>query len=164
MSGLLLHSQSDVALQAFIDAGLLSNPATQDSEGIPAGAWPGYEGIDPDSPDEVVVFKDAAGRGEMSDANSGITARHLGLQLTIRGRTKQSSAVKANALQHAMENLDPALGVVLFGLNVTMADDGTVYRLNNFADVGDVLPVGYEEGTNRFIHTINVTVTMRKLS
>lgn len=161
MSGLLLHSAADVVARAFVALGLGGDPEVKDSTGLPTAAWPCYDGTEPDFPDNVIAVKDGAGRQQGSSMITGIVARNFGLQVMVRGRTKTLSVVRMHLIRHSMENTDPAAGVVVYGMNVIIG--ATTYKIHCFSDIGDVLPVGFEQGSNRFVHTINVMATIRKL-
>jgi hypothetical protein len=154
-AGLLTHSAADVAAQALIDLGLgveVDGSST---------AWQVSVDIEPDSPDEVLVVKTTTGRTQGSSMITGIIERSFGVQVLIRSRLSNVGAQKAESIRDAMETR-------VYGMDVTVpAADGVpagTYRINDFDSVGDVLPLGLEEGSNRFFHSVNGTVVLKQLS
>ena len=145
----MLHTPADVALQALIDLGVVGSDPDDET------GWPGFVDIMPDWPDQVVLLRDTQGRQHGTSMIDGDVARTYGAQVTVRSQLSENGAVKAFSLQDTMSR-----GV--YGMNVTLG--GSTYKLHCFTEVGDVIPVGLEDGSNRFVHTINVMIAVRRLT
>lgn len=150
MSGLLTHSPAEILGQALLDLGELVDQADWS-----LGQWALAVDVEPDTPDDAVIFKDTQGIERWASQLTGERERQHGVQLLIRSRTSNAGRAKANVLQNLMEK-------EIFGMNVTVGS--STYRLHCLATVGDVLPLGFEEGSNRFLHSLNVTAVMWQLS
>lgn len=150
LGGLMTHSVADIALSALFSAGQVT---------AYPNAWTGSAHGEPDDPDEAVTLYDQAGRRSDRDTHTNNYAEFYGLQVRVRSRTSHSGAYKAKLLRQFL--------LAWNGGNVTIAAKGGVpaatYKLNGFADVGDVLPIGREPQTGRFITTINMLVTAYQL-
>lgn len=154
MNNLLTHSPADIVAQAVIASGNGGNPVLVDVDGIPTDPWPTYVAVEPDYPDNVLAFKSTQGRQEGRDMNSGAAFRRYGVQMLVRSRTVEAGYVKAKELEAFFET-------EVFGMNVTISSSN--YRIDLVSDIGDVLPVGYEQGSNRFIHSLNFMVLVEQL-
>lgn len=157
MSGLIHHLPCQIVQQALIDAGIGIDPDTD-----PETTWNVYHSLDADSPDGSLVIKDTTGIDRGTSQITGIVEREHGVQVTVRAARSAQGGVKAHEIRHWMET-------AVFGMNVTVAADGDLaagtYRLHCFANVGDVLPLGpKEQGTNRYLFTINATAVLWQLS
>lgn len=157
MSGLLRHSAGDIAAQALIDAGLGADPdpAAFDT------AWPVYVDIEVDWPDRVICCKTNQGRSQGRSMITGVVERSLGVQIVVRSRLSNVGAQKAYAIQDFLEKSVQGMSVTVPEANGVLA--GT-YLINNFESIGDVIPVGLEAGSNRYVHTINPTMVVRMTS
>lgn len=144
----LTHSPADVVAQAFIDAGIgvLPSPSFPD--------WSCHVHVEPDFPDKVLTVKDSQGRSEGREM-LGPVNRRWGIQVFIR------AGVSEDGYEKCCTSILPFMETGANGMNVTVG--GVNYRLHCFSDIGDPIPVGFEQGvSNRFIYTINATVLVKR--
>ena len=151
MSGLLYHSAADIAAQALIDSGIGIAPDSS------ADDWQVRVDVMVDTPDNVITMKDNQGREHSRSMITGIVERSEGIQVTIRSRLSNVGKRKGLEIRNFFET-----GV--YGMLVTIpAADGVpsaTYRIHCFDTPGDVISVGFEDVSNRFIHTINSTMVV----
>lgn len=154
------HKPCEVALQAMIAAGVLSDP-----EASPQGDWPGFVDAEADLPDEMVLLTDQTGRVSDRDCvpGSGLSARHFGLQVLVRARTSGAGGKKAQEIRRWMEGQ-------VCGMNVSIAADSfeglpaATFRLHCFSNVGDVISTGEGPGAARELHSVNAMIAVRQLT
>lgn len=153
MSGILTHSPADVALQVLIGMGLVTDPGLD-----PREDWPGYFEAEPDFPDQVVTITTTQGREGGRDMIGGTVIMHYGMQLRFRSRTSRAGYEKAKAVADSIaKNVDR-------GTNGFVVIGSTQYLLECFTEVGDVLPLGQDPNSARFIHTVNALASIKQLN
>jgi len=143
------HSPADVLRWLLIDLGVLGMPPA-------AGAWPGHCNFEPSVPDECVTLYDTVGNDDGREMNSGKLYNHPGVQVRVRSKSIPSGHSKASQIRTALAE----------SINVSrISIDGVTYLVQAVTRIGQVIPIGRETqtSTGRFVHTVNATLSLRKL-
>lgn len=149
MSLSLLHPPSDVVRWGLVALGTVTNPTL----GL---TWPGYHGVEPDLPDECVIFTGTSPIDHGSSMTDGEGLQHYGFQVRVRGVTDVSCYTKADAIRKAINET--------FGTNRTVTIDGTSYIVYGLTHT-NVIPLGLDRSnTNRYIYTLNATASLDRIA
>jgi hypothetical protein len=155
MSGSLDHSPADVVRQLLVDLSF----ATMHTDG---GAWPAYVGRVPDSPDEMMVLTDTAGRDSGRTSPDDERQEHYGFQVMLRANTHEEGYAKANEIAIALDKYTTLEGVSID--NAGTAGD-SVYLIYAITRTTGVIPLGRESpASDRRLFTINALVALRQTS
>lgn len=148
MAGALAHSPADVTRRVLIQLGLGVAPTQTASWGI-------YATQEPPTPDNVITIYNTAGRDHGRVMVGGQRQKHYGIQVRVRAKKNETGFAKAQAIAIAMDE-------AAYDEYANLDDQG--YVLHCFANVGDVIDVGYESPTSkRNLFTINALVALRQL-
>lgn len=143
MPGALNHSPADVLRRVLIAGGYGSDP--------PATPWPIRAHVEVDKPDDVITVQDTAGRISGRTNPDSERQEHHGVQVRIRAARVSEGWTKARALAVGLDQL--------YQESVTIG--AASYRLHNVTRTTDVIPLGEEPGTRRWLFTINALVSLR---
>jgi hypothetical protein len=153
VSGQFNHDVGRIIQQMIIDlGGLVTDPSAN-------GSWPCYVGLMPDSPDNCVSVRDTEGRLQGREHVTGYLFEKHGIQIRIRSDGPVDGYVKAAAIFNA---LNPVTN-----REVTVMDEvgtaSTSYRVQSVQHTSPVLRLGPEQGTRRYLWTVNDIVSVRQL-
>ena len=147
MSGSLDHSPADIVRRLLISLGLGTAPSDGDS-------WPIAVAQEPDTPDNCITVYGTTGRGYGRHQTDGEVQGDYGIQLRVRSQTHSVGWARANALAECLDktiNLDA----------ITIGESTyTVYSIGRSSP--DVLELGKERGTQRYLFTINAVCGIRQ--
>lgn len=150
MPGLLTLSPADVLRRAIIQLGLGVDPGPQSTT-----AWQVFAHTEPDLPNEVITVYDTTGRDLGYTMVDGQRQTLDGIQIRVRANDEATGWTKANAIAVALDAQAQLLVVI----------SSSVYKLWEFNRTSGPVPVGRENAiSNRRIHTVNGTVSLRQLS
>ncbi len=148
MSGRLYHKPSDVIQQLLIDLGIATDPADD-------GDWPVYESVEPDQPDNCITVYTTTGikQGRVS---FGTSILKYGIQIRIRAQDDAEGDYKARDIYQAFDEDVLRTSVIISD------DEEHEYLVQEVANQGDVIPLGYElPASRRKVFVINCLVSMR---
>jgi hypothetical protein len=145
MSGSLTHSPADILRYQLIELSQGTLPSAD-------GSWPVYCWQEPDKPDNCITVYDTAGRME-GRVMEGEVQIHHGAQIRIRAATQAAGHTKARAIAAALDNMDCPDNVTI-GANT--------YQVWCVSRTSDVLPLGPDPDSGRFLFTINVVAALRQ--
>ena len=143
MADLLPHSPADIVRRALIARGDASDP--------PAVTWPLYANREPTYPDNCLTLYDTQGFDNGRIMVSGERMERRGLQLRIRSETAKVGYIKASALRNAFS--------AIYDASVTI--EGTNYRVHAVSVSNNILYLGRDWNSARFLHTLNVLAILK---
>lgn len=145
---------ADILRYLLIDLGVGSNPAVTDQ--ALDRVWPIHADSEPDDPDECITVYSPTSAIDGQSPFDGDLWERPSWSIRVRSRTKESGKAKANAVKVAV------CGV--YWQVVTVPDPtgtgGTDYRVETMLPTSGVNSIGQEQGTGRFLFTINGTCTL----
>lgn len=144
----LADSPATIARQLLVDLGLGTQPAA-------AGAWPVYASQEPDTPDNCITVYATQGTDDGRLQVDGSLQGHLGFQVRIRSDGYETGWQKGDAIQTTL-----ATQV----LRETVVVGANVYLVQCVAKIGDILELGKEQGSYRFLFTINAVLSVRQIT
>lgn len=148
------HSPAEVVLQVMIEEGLV----TKDSLELD---WPGFNDVEPNTPDNVVTVYDTTGVIQARTQPDGEFMRNEGVQIRVRGNTKREAYVKIKSIfDHLSQEVS---GNRIVTVETT---DGTgTYNLHALCRFGPILFLGrWKPNMNLHILTLNIMATITRLS
>jgi hypothetical protein len=148
MSGLLLHSPADVVARLLIALG----------QGVAPGAgtpWQIQADKEPSSPDNTITTYNTDGYIHGRTQVDGEYQVHEGVLVRVRATDSKVGATKAWAIANVIAKVVK---------NNSVRIDTSTYEVYNMNLKGQVIPLGVQPGTKRFLWTINATVAMRQVS
>lgn len=147
-AGNLKHSPGHVVARLLAFLGVGTVPAS------PVQAWPAYVESTPTSPDNLITVYTTTGTSDGRSATDGEGFQHYGFMVRVRSSDHQTGWERADSIQRALERM----------LDVTVYIGSSAYFVHTIARIGDVIPVGAEEGSNRRLFTLNGTITIRQVA
>jgi len=117
----------------------------------PPLAWPIYFGREPDSPDNTVTVYSTAGIKKARIQITGEVQQTHGVQIRVKSTAVLNGWQKTQAIA---EVLDQQVRLTQVPLR------GTTYTVWNVSRES-VVSLGRQEGTGRYIHTLNVLMSLR---
>ncbi len=102
---------------------------------------------------DCVVINDEAGNLEGRSQTTGKAVSHEGWQVRIRSKDNAEGWTKARQILEQFESV----------LRNQVSVDGTDYLIQAINRSTDVIPLGRDPETQRFNHTLNGTLTFRKI-
>jgi hypothetical protein len=108
--------------------------------------WPIVANQEPPTPDDVITVRTTTGFDDGRIMVDGEDLHHYGIQIRVRSGDEQRGYEKANAIHEAL-----AKSVTRATVNV----NGNQYFIQCYSHIGQVLPLGKELQTTRFLHTVN---------
>jgi hypothetical protein len=142
------HSPADVVRWALVQAGLLADPAA-------GTVWPGYYPSAPDRPDDVAVLSDQAGYDGYRVQLTGEQEQYNGFQVWLRCADPVAGRSKMDAINDWM-------WTTVYDLTVVIGSSS--YLIQSFTHIGDVLPIGREQTTDRYLYTLNAMLNVEQLT
>lgn len=151
MTPALIHSPADIIRQLLIDIG---QGIDVDNVNVNT-SWQVFASGEPSSPDNCLAVTDTSWQDDGRSMINGEEWYHYGAQIRVRAVDHPTGFVKTNAVSKAL-----AESVYLRQVDV----DGTPYLVHCFSrltiiDLGKNVPQ-----TKRTLFTLNVLVTLRRLS
>lgn len=148
MSGSLVHSPAHVVQWLLVALGVGTSPNAD-----PLAAWPIYEDLEPQSPDNVLTVYDTTPRIHGRTNPDGETQQHYGVQVRVRSTTKEIGWAKANDVVTAFD--------LQYQDVVTV--DGSSYHVHAIHH-GGIIRLGKNvPQTKRSLYTINVMTSIRQV-
>ena len=153
MAGLLFHSPADIARWLLVQLGQGTDPTV-----TPLGAWPAYESVEPNAPDNCITCYDTTESSDGRVMIDGERQQHYGIQVRVRSATAKLGYAKAIALAIALD------GVVGIGVTGTTLVPNS-YLVPEVSVRGGVLYIGLDNPTTkRTLHTVNAILPINKMS
>lgn len=146
MSGALDHSPAEILAKLLIDNSLATDPAD-------AGSWPAAFAQMQNTPDNAISIKGTESDLQNRSMIDGEQFERYGLSILVRGTDFETGEDKARDIAVALDGY--VLKIVAIG--------STTYRLHNISRSGGVLNLGEEQGSSRFLFSINVLLNADKL-
>lgn len=150
MAGSLTHSAADVIAQLLVDLSLGTDP-------VAAGDWATYAGQEPDKPDKCITVFDTEPTSDGRVSIDGEVQEQKGYQIRLRSVDHPSGWLKADTIATELAKTSNVLR-----RNVTI--DSSVYLVHSCNKKSGPFGLGEEEGTDRYIFTINFTSAIRQTS
>jgi hypothetical protein len=151
------HDPADVLRCLLIDN--LSQGTDPDDEDDPKERlWPIHAKSEPADPDDCITVYKREGQFDGQDPHSGAVWEHIGWHIRVRSRTKESGWTKANSILAAI--CGPSAYWALVTIASTQGTLTHTYRVETVTP--SRLPIGpmQEQGSNRFIHTLEGFTTI----
>jgi hypothetical protein len=150
MSGQLADSPCKVLLQILVDLGVGTD--------VPGQDWTVKAGIEPDDPTNCLTTYDDAGIIDGRTQPDGEFVEQHGIQVRVRSNDKPTGYAKASSIFN-----NSAL-LVYHAVTHVRQNDGTfnTYHVVRVQWTGNVIAVGKEKTSQRFIHTINGNIRLRQ--
>jgi hypothetical protein len=145
----LLHSPARILSQVMIDLGHAEEP-TDDGD----NDWEAYWAGEPDTPDNVLTFRDTEGVQDGRTHTDGIRHSHPGVLIRIRGAEAPETYAKAALLKVALDQQITYRAVTI---------DGTTYMVYGATARGDPIDLGKQSNSGRAVFTLNATLTVRRV-
>ena len=111
---------------------------------------------EPAVPDNAVTLYDTVGNDDGRAMQGGSIYNHPGVQIRVRSKALQLGHAKAEEIRTVLSE-----SIKLSPISV----DGVNYLVQAVTRIGQVIPIGRDtsESTGRFLHTVNCTMSLRKL-
>lgn len=152
MSGSLTHTPAQVLRYLIIDLGLGALPSS-------GSTWPVYAVAMPDTPDNLVMVTDTAGRQGGREMVHGERAEHPGWQVMVRCNEPRAAVAKANAIAMAFD----AVRWNSVAVQELSGTTQTIYTVHAITRTSGVLPIGRETpASGRHLVTVNGIVSLRQ--
>ncbi len=148
MAGLLLHSPADILARLLVTLG----------QGVATGSgapWQVQAHTEPSSPDDTITVYDELGIIDARSMLDGEYMEHEGFQVRVRATDSKIGFKRARAIADVLAK---------HVYDAVVAIDTSTYRVYNCCLKGNVIPLGRQPGTKRFLFTINGTVALRQIS
>jgi len=144
MSTRLSHTPADIIRWLLIDLGVGTEPEDE-------GDWPIYAGNEPNLPDPLIIVYDTSGITQGRIQRTGETVEHHGIQFQIRGVDYPTTWTKADELRQVIDEQ-----VKYSKLTV----DDSKYTIHAITRQSGPIALGKEQGTHRFLFTLNAIVSL----
>lgn len=154
--GQLQHSPADIFRTRLINAGIGSIQGMNMS-------WPVIVDTELDLPDDTIVVTNSEGERFGRVQVSGEQPEHFGVQVKVRGTLSTAAWTKANQIAVAMDQQLSHYTVHLLA-NSSLGLVAAGYRIGAVTRKSGPLSVGREQGTKRFIYTINAIFVCHQVS
>ncbi len=137
------YSASDVLVELLVQAGQLARITS----GQPVGdLWPGYAGLEPDKPDNVVTLYDTDASNSCRSYLSLVTDGPSGIQVRVRGTTHRVAFSKATEISNYLAS------VVRRGVSI----GDKYYLVNGCTNIENVIALGKESpSSQRLVFVFN---------
>ena len=146
----LSHTPAYVLRQVMIDLGLGTLPSS-------SGAWPIYAHAEPPKPDSCMTLKDTTGEKFDRGAVTGKVVEHYGVQIRLRDADPNDGYVKIHDVMDALNEDITYEPVTVTDPTGTGTSTYTVYAITC---KGTVNPLGKDPNSNRWLWTLNVTISL----
>ena len=147
MTGDLLNSPADIVAHLLEDSAYVNFPED-------GGDWQAFIGQMPDEPDTAIGFYDTAGDNEGRSHVTGETFAKYGVQLRARSLSPLAGWLKMKDIKVHFDTIN----------RLTVYIGEATYLVQAVHRRGEIVRNGKEPESNRFIHTLNVIVTVRLTS
>jgi hypothetical protein len=123
--------------------------------------WPAFVSIEPDevngkSVDDIVTLYNTVGKDDGRHQIDGSRAEHPGIQVLIRCADSERGLVKAREIERILNEEVLRENVELYHSNDVLY----TYLVQSLTQTSLILPLGRDGDSDRFLFTINYTVTM----
>jgi len=148
MAGLLLHSPADIIARLLIALG----------QGVATGSgapWQVQADAEPSSPDDTITVYNELGNIDARSMLDGEYMEHEGFQVRVRATDSKIGFKKIRSIADQLAKHVHVATVVI---------DASTYLIYNCCLKGNVIPLGRQPGTKRFLFTLNGTVALREVS
>lgn len=145
----MTHGAADVTREYLIAAGVGTDPTA-------GGSWPVYVGREPAAPDAAMTVYDTQGLDHGRLMVTGEAVGPDGVQVRIRAATYPAGYAKAAAVRSALE--------AAYQEEVAPAGAAERYLIHCFSRIGDVIPLGRESDSSRYVFTVNAVTPVRQLA
>lgn len=153
MANRLYHPPSKILQRLMVAVGLGTYPP---ASGTAATSWPIYSGKEPDKPDRVITIRTTTGLSQGREMVGGELLGPVGFQVRVRSIKEADGWVKADEIR-------TTLSEEVSNYTLVVPDDPeTVYAVQCVTGFGDVIDAGFEQGTERRLHTLNAFLTVTR--
>jgi hypothetical protein len=156
MSGPLKHNPAQI-LVALLRA-LTPGTGTGTS---PESPWAMFDSFEPSSPDNCITVYDTTGRMQGRIQSTGEVQGFQGIQLRIRATDSSLGYAKAQELQTL---LDEEVSYNEVTVEDSTSGSTATYVVYAVTRTTDIIPLGTEPGTSRYLYTINAVMSLRTVS
>lgn len=109
---------------------------------------------EPDVPDDVITVRTTQGRATARTMVDGKLHGTFGLQFRVRSNDDLLGQLKAREVQRL---------VSLTVYNTFVNVEGAQFVVSSFSNIGDVLPLGFDQSSRRELFTLNAEAFVRQL-
>jgi hypothetical protein len=134
----LNHCQAEIIHKYLVDADAIVEPPTTEP-------WPGFYNTGNVESNNSVVVMDTTNTTNGKTAPDREVQEHFGFQVVVRSADKPTGYAKCADLTELLDQVSFA--------SVTLGE--TEYILDNLKRTSSVLYAGFEETSNRVLHTVN---------
>lgn len=116
------------------------------------GQWPVFVAHAADEIDEILCVYDTAGVQEGRVMKTAEMTEHFGIQILVRSTTPPRGWSKAKDVSLGLDRV----------YNQLVTVNGEAWTVQSFKRTSPILRLGMEEDHQRFLYTINGTVTLKE--
>ncbi len=150
MSGALDHSPANIVRHLLIQLSLGIEPVAGSTT-----SWQVFCTGEPSNPDEVITIYGTAAKSFGRLHINGETIEKHGIQVRVRSSSPTVGGDKARAIARALD-------VSVLRTYVTV--DDAQYLVHSITRTSDVLELGKDPDSHRYLFTINAVATLRQTS
>lgn len=150
-TGQILHLQAEITRQLLVDAGLIIIPPTTQR-------WAGYVSFRPDQPDDCVVFFDTAGVKDARNMITGEGIEYLGVEVLLRSNVYPDGRKKLSDIAYHLDT-----EVSYTDVPITDSTGTTTYKVITMNKQSGPFSLGKEEGTDRYLFSVNYLTAIENL-
>jgi hypothetical protein len=143
------HGAADLTRWYLVLDGVGTDPDDGDD-------WPVHVGREADSPDDCLTCYDTTGTDDGRSMPTGEAMQHRGVQVRVRATDYRTGYSKARDVRAALEEAHQE--------TVTPPGDAETYLIHCYARIGDVLPLGREPHSSRYVFTVNAVTPVRRVN
>lgn len=141
---MIQHSGAHVLATYLYTTGIVSKPGSNLS-------WPLYVGTLPDQPAQAIVLMDTQGILGGRIQKTGRTLENPGWQFRIRANDTPTGILQGMKINDKLD--------AILRNEVNMLSPSKQYLIHAVRRTSPILPLGQEEGGQRYLFTINGTIT-----
>lgn len=145
----MTHSAADLTRWYLVAGGTGTDPHD-------GAAWPAYAGREPAAPDDALTVYDTDGLDHGRSMPTGEILGSQGVQVRVRSTDHRTGYSKAEEVRAAL--------AAAYQEVVAPPGDPERYLVHCFSRIGDVIPLGREPGSSRYVFTVNAVTPVRQLS
>lgn len=144
------HSPAEILMKHLIANGIVF-PVS-----VPVVAWQAYLNGFPDTPDKIVGFNDTTGEKD-GRLMLGPTIFHPGIQIRTRS--------EANGQRTGFKKMSEISAFIdsIKMVTVTFTGPTKSYKIHACRHTTPVIPIGVEQGNLRFLHSLNLLITITEI-
>jgi len=150
MANTLNNSTAEIIGQMLVDLGICSDSNQSN--------WQLYIGNEEDNPDNCITVYDTSSLDQGYLMIDGSKQGPNGVQIRIRGINRKTSYQKSDEIFTA---LSKNIKAGAYDRTIRIGDNS--YKFRSISSISNVISLGKETNTNRYLHTINTQVNLKAI-